>query len=147
MVTRDTGRGSAVGEVGLIWTRCRAELRGKWRTTVVLVVLLGIGSGVALTAFAGARRTHDAVSQFVRYSRPDDGGFLFGSLSSPPSHTRTAGRFTRAWPRRSSASSTSQRSSPMRVRHYLYVTTSPDGRTESDLNVIGVANPDLMRHR
>ena len=28
---------------------------------------------------------------------------------------------------------------------FLFVTTSPNGRTESDLNVIGVANPDLMR--
>ena len=130
--------------MGLIWTRCRAEIRGKWRTTVVLVVLLGIGSGVALTAFAGARRTRDAVSQFVRYSRPDDGGFLFGSLSSPPS--------TPGLPAGSLAlAPTEQRivDLPEVVAYarapFLYVTTSPNGRSEGDLNVIGVADPDLMR--
>ncbi len=130
--------------MGLIWTRCRAELRGKWRTTVVLVVLLGIGSGVALTAFAGARRTDDAVSQFVRYSLPDNGGFLFGNVSSPPVTPGLAVGSLALAP-------TEQRivDLPQVVAYarapYLFVSTSRDGRTESDLNVIGVANPDLMR--
>ena len=110
---------------------------------MVLVVLLGVGSGVALTAFAGARRTHDAVSQFVRYSRPDDGEFVFGSLSSPPS--------TPGLPAGSLAlAPTEQRivELPEVVAYarapFLYVTTSPDGRSDGDLNVIGVANPALM---
>ena len=82
---------------------------------MVLIVLLGIGSGVALTAFAGARRTDDAVSQFVRYSLPDDGGFLFGKF--PPHRSHPDWLWVHSpWLRRSSASSTSHRSSPMRVR-------------------------------
>ena len=70
--------------MALVWLRCRAEFRTKWRAAVVLAVLLGLGGGVALTAFAGASRTDQAMPQFLTYSLPDDGGFLVGSLSAPP---------------------------------------------------------------
>ena len=70
--------------MGLIWLRSRAELRAKWRTFLVLALVVGLGGGVALAAFAGARRTDAAMPQFVAYSLPDDGGFLYGSVSSPP---------------------------------------------------------------
>jgi hypothetical protein len=70
--------------VGLVWLRLRVELRATWRSVVVLALVVGIGGGVALTAFAGAQRTDSAMPEFVAYSLPDDGGFLFGSVSSPP---------------------------------------------------------------
>ena len=70
--------------MGLIWLRAQAELRVKWRAFVILAVVVGLGGGVALAAFAGARRTDGAMPQFVAYSQPDDGGFIFGSASAPP---------------------------------------------------------------
>ena len=111
---------------------------------MLLAIVLGIGSGVALTAFAGARRTNDAVSQFVKYSLPDDGGFLFGSLSAPPLTAGTA-------PGSLALPPLAQRivNLPEVVAHfrspYLFVTTSRTGRTGRDLNVIGDADPDLLR--
>ena len=99
---------------------------------------------MALTAFAGARRTNDAVSQFVKYSLPDDGGFLFGKLSSPPlTHGVAPGSL--ALP------PVAQRivDLPQVVAHfrspYLFVTTRRTGRTNSDLSVIGDADPDFLR--
>ena len=64
--------------------RVRAELRSRWRSVVLLAVLVALGDGTALTALAGARRTDAAMGQFVAYSLPDDGGFLSGSFASPP---------------------------------------------------------------
>ncbi len=130
--------------MGLLWARSRAEIRAKWRTAVLLAVVLGIGSGVALTAFAGASRTNDAVPQFVKYSLPDDGGFLFGNLSSPPATPGVA-------PGSSALPPVAQRivDLPQVVAHfrspYLFVTTRRTGRTDSDLSVIGDADPDLLR--
>jgi hypothetical protein len=130
--------------VALVWLRCRAELRTKWRTAVMFAVLLGLGGGVALTAFAGARRTDQAMPQFVTYSLPDDGGFLAGSLSAPPV---TPG-----------APATSLALSPLEQRivglpqvvayfraPYLYLTTHRTGRNPTDISVIGAADPDLLR--
>src|SRR5580700_11698778 len=68
----------------MVWLRLGAELRAKWRVTVVLAVLLGVGGGIALTAMAGARRSNSAMGQFVDYSLPDNGGFIYGNLEQPP---------------------------------------------------------------
>lgn len=70
--------------MGLFRLRAGAELRSRLRAVVLLTVLVAIGGGTALAALAGARRTDAAVSQFVAYSRPDDGGFLSGSVVTPP---------------------------------------------------------------
>lgn len=83
MVSRAQG-GGKVAEGGTGLAAIRAEFRTKWRTAAMLAVLLGLGGGVALTAFAGASRTNQAMPQFLKYSLPDDGGFLVGSLSAPP---------------------------------------------------------------
>jgi hypothetical protein len=77
------GVGRGVGERGHSLVRWIAELRARWRALVVTSLLLGIGGGVALGAFAGARRTDTAMASFVSYSRPDDGGFIYGSPSGP----------------------------------------------------------------
>ena len=76
--------------MGVVWLRWRAELRAQWRMVVVMVLAVGIGGGVALAAFAGARRADTAMPRFVAYSLPDDGGFLFGNVFSPPVAPGTA---------------------------------------------------------
>jgi ABC-type lipoprotein release transport system permease subunit len=130
--------------VSLVWLRCRAELRRKWRTTVVLAVLLGIGGGAALTALAGAQRTDAAVPAFVTYSLPDDGGFLFGSLAHPEAQPgiRPDSLALAPLERRIVAL-------PQVVAHfrapYLFVTTQPSGLQAGGLTIIGAADADLLR--
>ncbi len=130
--------------MGVVWLRSRAELRAKWRTTVVLALLLGIGGGVALTAFAGARRTDAAMSQFVTYSQPDDGGFLFGNLSAPPV-TPGAPADSRALPPIARRIVALPEVAAYSRAPYLYLTTQRSGRTASDIAVIGAADPALLR--
>jgi hypothetical protein len=55
-----------------VWARARAELRRRWRATVLLAVLVGLAGGVVLAAVAGARRTGSAVDRFLAYNRPMD---------------------------------------------------------------------------
>ena len=69
--------------MGVVWLRWSAELRARWRALLVTALLVGIGGGVALSAFAGARRTDTAMASFVSYSLPDDGGFIYGSPAGP----------------------------------------------------------------
>jgi hypothetical protein len=47
-------------------------------------LVVAAGGGGALTTLAGARRTDSTLGRFVAYSLPDDGGFLYGSVASPP---------------------------------------------------------------
>src|SRR5207247_8845274 len=48
----------------------RAELRARWRAMVGLVLLVGVVSGAAIAAAAGARRTDSASPRFLaRYGR------------------------------------------------------------------------------
>ena len=53
-----------------VWVRARAELRARWRATVLLAVLVGLAGGVVLAAVAGARRTDSAMDRFLAYDRP-----------------------------------------------------------------------------
>lgn len=53
-----------------VWARTRAELRHRWRATVLLAVLVGLAGGVVLAAVAGARRTDSAMDRFLTYNRP-----------------------------------------------------------------------------
>jgi hypothetical protein len=55
-----------------VWVRARAELRRRWRATILLTVLVGLAGGVVLAAVAGARRTGSAVDRFLAYNRPMD---------------------------------------------------------------------------
>jgi FtsX-like permease family len=55
-----------------VWVTARAELRRRWRATVLLAVLVGLAGGVVLAAVAGARRTGSAVDRFLAYNRPMD---------------------------------------------------------------------------
>ncbi|HJR19751.1 MAG TPA: hypothetical protein VJ922_08545, partial [Actinomycetota bacterium] len=48
-----------------VWMRLRAELRSRWRAWLALALIFGIGSGAAISALAGARRTDSAYPRFV----------------------------------------------------------------------------------
>jgi len=130
--------------VGLVWLRLRVELRATWRSVVVLALVVGIGGGVALTAFAGAQRTDSAMPEFVAYSLPDDGGFLFGSVSSPPVSSGEA-------PYSLALSPTEQRvvDLPQVAAYfqapYLFLTTDPTGHNVNNLNSIGSSDAALYR--
>src|SRR5437879_3846741 len=51
--------------MGAVRFRAAVELRRYWRGSVALAVLTGIGGGLALATFAGARRTDTALDRFV----------------------------------------------------------------------------------
>jgi FtsX-like permease family len=57
-----------------VWARSRAELRARWRATVLLAVLVGLAGGVVLAAVAGARRTDSVMDRFLAYHRPTNVG-------------------------------------------------------------------------
>jgi hypothetical protein len=50
-----------------VWLRARAEVRHRWRATVLLAVLVGLTGGVVLAAVAGARRTDTVMDRFLAY--------------------------------------------------------------------------------
>jgi ABC-type antimicrobial peptide transport system permease subunit len=130
--------------VSLVRLRCRAELRAKWRNAVVLILLIGMGGGIGATALAGARRTDEAIPQFVTYSLPDDGGFLFGSATTPPvTPGIPAGSLALPAPAREIVDL------PQVVAHfrapYLYLTTDRTGRKAGDISAIGVEDADMFR--
>ena len=58
--------------MGAVWLRLRAELRRQWRGWLALAMLLGVISGVALTAAAGAWRTDTAYPRFLSRSHAAD---------------------------------------------------------------------------
>ena len=51
--------------MGAVWFRAAVEIRRSWRGSVVLVVLTGVGGGLAFATFAGARRADSALDRFV----------------------------------------------------------------------------------
>jgi hypothetical protein len=53
-----------------VWLRARAELRRRWRATVLLMVVVGLAGGAVMAAVAGARRTDSAMDRFLAWSRP-----------------------------------------------------------------------------
>ena len=129
--------------MSLVRLAARVELRANWRATVVLAILLGIGGGIALTALAGARRTDTALAQFVSYSLPDDGGYLTGSLSSPPVTPGTPPTSLDLTPLEQRIADLPQVAAYSRAP-YLYLTTRRRENEASDLTVIGAANADLL---
>ena len=53
-----------------VLVRARAGMRGRVRTTLLLVLLLGLAGGVTLAAVAGSSRGRSALTRFVEASRP-----------------------------------------------------------------------------
>ncbi len=71
-----------------VWMFVRSELRGRWRSWLVLAVLVGLSGALVIAVVAGARRTDAAYWGLVAWSRsPDDliimgpgQGSAFGSV-------------------------------------------------------------------
>ena len=130
--------------MGVVWLRWRAELRAQWRMVVVMVLLVGVGGGVALAAFAGARRADTAMPRFVAYSLPDDGGFLFGNVFSPPVAPGTAGDSLAPFGAERRVVDLPQVVAYFRSP-YLFLGTNRAGHNTGGLNPIGAADAALHR--
>jgi hypothetical protein len=109
-----------------------------------LAIVLAVGGGASIAALAGAQRTDTAVPRFVAYSQPDNGGFLYGSVQSPPLYQGIP------------ASSLAMPGPVARVVHlpqvaaffrapYLFMNADRLNGDRVALNVIGDASPDLYR--
>jgi len=55
--------------VGAVWQLAGSELRRRWRSVVLLALLVGIVGGIVLATVAGARRTSSALARFNSSSR------------------------------------------------------------------------------
>ena len=51
-----------------VWLAVRSRLRSGWRSALALVLLVGLGGGIAMAALSGARRTDTALDRFLRYT-------------------------------------------------------------------------------
>jgi hypothetical protein len=65
-----------------VWARSRAELRRRWRATVLLAVLVGLTGGVVLAAVAGARRTDTVMDRFLAYHQGTNIGIELRGLDT-----------------------------------------------------------------
>lgn len=59
--------------MGAVLLRAGTDVRRRLRSSVLLMLAIGIAGGVTLTALAGARRTESAVDRFVAYTHPGQG--------------------------------------------------------------------------
>jgi len=57
---------------GAVWLRARSEMRARWRTTLLLTILIGLSGAVVLTAEAGSRRTDAAYPAFLSATHAAD---------------------------------------------------------------------------
>jgi FtsX-like permease family len=132
--------------MGVVWYRLRADVRVRWRTLVLIAVLVGVGGGVALTAFAGARRTAAAVPQMLAYSRPDDGQTALGGFFCPP--RRVSGPAARSLAPLPAAAARVLRlpqvAAYMRMS-YLFFSSSRSGLGLGSVNVIASADVQGFR--
>jgi ABC-type lipoprotein release transport system permease subunit len=69
--------------MGAVWARVRADLRTRWVSWLALVIALGLGGTVVLTAAAGARRTSTAFPRFLEASRAEDVLINVGPAGDP----------------------------------------------------------------
>jgi ABC-type lipoprotein release transport system permease subunit len=105
-------------------------------------MLLSIGGGVALTAFAGARRTDTAIPRLVAYSRPDDGGFITRNILSPPVPPGRAAYSLALTPVEQRIVDLPQVEAYFRSA-FLFLATDPSGSL--DLNPLASADASLYR--
>jgi hypothetical protein len=130
--------------VSLVWFRWRAEMRARWRSALVLALVVAIGGGVAFAALAGARRSADAMPQFVAYSLPDDGGFLYGGLATPGG-SDTGGAVGLALPPLARRIVALPQVAAYFRAPYLFLTTDPTGHNRGAMTAIGAVDADLYR--
>src|SRR5262245_28758624 len=72
--------------------RFRSEFRSRWRGWLVVAVFAGVVGGLVLTAAAGARRTHSALSRHLVAYRFPDAWITFGNLGGDAYYRRTLRR-------------------------------------------------------
>ena len=131
--------------MGAVWYRLRADVRVRWRTLALIAVLVGVGGGVALTAFAGARRTAAAVPQMLAYSRPDDGQVAVGGFSCPPRRvTGPAARALAPLPAARRVLRLPQVAAYMRF-FFMFFSTSRSGRGLGSVNAFASADAQGLR--
>ena len=58
--------------MGAIWILASAEIRQRWRSAVVLTLLVGVVGAVVVATAAGAQRTDTALARFNAASRSAD---------------------------------------------------------------------------
>jgi hypothetical protein len=58
--------------MGVLWTRARAQLRGRARANLFLALLVGLAGALVLAAAAGARRSEAALPRFLAANRTVD---------------------------------------------------------------------------
>ena len=145
MCVNELGPGKGAAGMGVAWYRLRADVRVRWRTLVLIAVLVGVGGGVALTAFAGARRTAAAIPQMLAYSRPDDGQVVVGGFSCPPLRvTGPAARSLAPLPAAARVLRLPQVAAYMRMS-YLFFSSSRSGFGVGSVNVTASADAQGFR--
>ncbi|MDQ3147476.1 MAG: hypothetical protein M3R01_11205, partial [Actinomycetota bacterium] len=89
--------------MGAVLARLRTDLRARWASTLVLVLLIGIGGGAVLTSAAGARRTASSYPRMLEEANagdvlvnPADGNTDFDAIEALP-QVVAAGRGTGAF--------------------------------------------------
>jgi hypothetical protein len=110
---------------------------------LLLLVLVGLGGGLALTALSGARRTDTAMPRFVAYSHPGTGSVFFGENFSSPPAVSGAAAFSPAPPPYARAVL-----SLPQVENYnraLYLFTSTNGRAPGVVNTFGLLDATALR--
>ena len=130
--------------MGIVWLRWSAELRTRWRALVVTALLVGIGGGIALSAFAGARRTDTAMASFVSYSLPDDGGFIYGNPSAPTVPPGPAAYSLAPYGALRRILSLPQVKAWFEAP-YLFMATDPSGSDVGTLNPFGLSTAEALR--
>src|ERR1035438_7783562 len=131
--------------MGVVWYRRRGDVRVRWRTLALIAVLVGVGGGVALTAFAGARRTSAAVPQMLAYSRPDDGQTALGGFPCPPRRvTGPEARSLAPLPGAARVLRLPQVAAYMRMS-YLFFSSSRSGAGLGSVNVFASADVQGFR--
>ena len=77
--------------MGAVWSRCRGELRARWRGSLAVALLVALASGAVLTAIAGARRTASVAPRYLDGTLHDD-GFIELGASDPHLFDRLEGQ-------------------------------------------------------
>jgi hypothetical protein len=78
-----------------VWMFFRAELRGRWRSWLVLALLAGLFGGLVIAVAAGARRTDAAYPDLVAWSRSPDDMISLTSTEGPTFASLPAARVAR----------------------------------------------------
>jgi hypothetical protein len=83
--------------MGVLWMRAKAQLRGRARANLFLVLLIGLAGALVLAAAAGARRSEAALPRFLAANRTVDAA-VFLPTADPADDLAEARRRVAALP-------------------------------------------------